>query len=402
MSKAIPLGILGGLLSLSPLLQGEEASLVLTPAATANTPAAPFQPFTGKITRNNVRMRLQPNTDCPIVKELNHHDMVIVIGENDDFYAVRPSNEFKGYVFRTYVLDGIIEGKHVNVRLEPSTDASILGQLNTGDKIEGKVSVLNSKWLEITLPQNIQFYVCKEYVENIGDPSVMEVLLQREDKVEELLLNAKELAGAEMQKPFEHINYSQVMENLQYIINNYLDFPEHVSQAKEQLAEVQETYLHKKLAYLEHKASELDTKKVGFAQVDPPQEIAQVSSPELPILIDSPSLTENHEKWMATEQAIYQKWVANHPGSSLDDFYSEQKRQSVVIKGIIEPYSRSIRNKPGDFILISKATQMPTAYLYSTQLDLKSYVGREITLRVVPRPNHNFAFPAYFVISLEN
>lgn len=397
MCKAIPLCALASLFVISSHLHSDEPTPASPPSLSTNAQKAPFQPFTGKITRNNVRMRLQPNTDCPIVKELNHHDMIIVTGEHEDFYAVRPSSDFKGYVFRTYVLDGVIEGKHVNVRLEPNTDAPVLGQLNTGDKVDGKVSLLNSKWMEITLPQQIQFYICKEYVENIGDATVMQALLQREEQVEELLLNAKELVGVEMQKPFENINYSQVSASLQYIINNYEDFPEHVSQAKEQLAEVQETYLHKKLAYLEHKTSEMQPNTEENAHV----EIAQVSSPEIPVLVDPSISTENHDKWIAAENALYQKWQANHPGSSLEDFYAQQNRQSVVIKGILEPYSRTIRNKPGDFILISKTTQMPTAYLYSTKLDLKNYVGQEVTLRVISRPNHNFAFPAYFVMALE-
>jgi uncharacterized protein YgiM (DUF1202 family) len=397
MSKIIPLCILALMFLNFHTAKGDQNPL--NPPTPAQT-AAPIKPFTGKITHNNVRMRLQANTDCPIIKELNHHDLVIVTGENDVFYAVQPSKEFKGYVFRKYILDGVIEGNHVNIRLEPNTDAQIIGQLNTGDRVEGQISVLNSKWMEITLPENINFFVCKEYVENIGDPSVMSVVLQREEKVDELMLNYKEFAGSEMQKPFEEIQFQKVASNFQEIINNYNDFPDYTSQAKELLDEAQETYLHKKLAYLELKTSELNN-KIAITQTDSHADVAQVSSPTIPILIDPSLTTENQDMWNSVENSFYQKWSANHPGSNLNDFYTEQKRQSVVIKGILEPYSRSIRNKPGDYILISKTTQMPTAYLYSTMIDLKAYVGQDISLRVIPRPNHNFAFPAYFVISLE-
>ncbi len=401
MRKIMPLIILAAVCFNSLSIQGNEISSDAV-SATSSSPPASFQPFTGKITRNNVRLRLQPNLDGIIVKELNRHDMVIVLGEKDDFYLVQPSSDIKGYVFRTFVLDGVVEGNRVNVRLEPNTEAPIVGQLNTGDKVEGSISPLNSKWLEIALPKNASFYICKEYVENIGDPSVMTLLLQRGDEVETLLLDVKEQAGFEMQKPYEEISLQQSLDNLHYIIDNYVDFPDSTAQAKELLDDIQETYLQKKLAYLEHKASDLNDKLVLNQQTT--KETAQVSSPSIPILIDSEMESSPSKKtspWNAVEQGIYQEWSKNHPNSTMEDFYAEQHKRSVVVKGIIEPYSRSVRNRPGDYILISKATQLPTAYLYSTKVDLEPQVGKEVVLKVVPRPNHNFAFPAYFVISFE-
>jgi hypothetical protein len=41
---------------------------------------------------------------------------------------------------------------------------------------------------------------------------------------------------------------------------------------------------------------------------------------------------------------------------------------------------------------------LPIAYLYSTQVDLQGKVGQAVTLQAAPRPNHHFAFPAYFVL----
>jgi hypothetical protein len=404
MHKIIPFVILTAPFFYPDQSRGDETSVEIHSSTVSPSPTVPFKSFTGKITRNNVRLRLQPNLDGLIIKELNRHDKVIVVGENDDFYQVQPSPDFKGYVFRTFVLDGVIEGNRVNVRLEPSTEAPIIGQLNTGDKIEGRISPLNSKWLEIALPKNALFYICKEYVENIGDPSLMTLLLQRGDEVDTLLLNAKEQSGFEMQKPYEDISIQPLVDSLHNIINNYTDFPDSIAEAQELLDDVQETYLQKKLAYLEYKTNDLHHKLASGQENT--KEVAQVSSPSIPILIDSnPSssspLPEKMAQWASVEEGIYQEWSKNHPNSTMEDFYAEQQRRSVVLKGLIEPYSRSIRNKPGDYILISKATQLPTAYLYSTQVDLETYIGKEATLRAVPRPNHNFAFPAYFVLSFE-
>src|SRR5947209_1386500 len=61
-------------------------------------------PFTGKILRNKVRMRLQPTLDAGVVRELNNGEMIVVVGENEDFFAIQPPSDVKGYIFRTFVL----------------------------------------------------------------------------------------------------------------------------------------------------------------------------------------------------------------------------------------------------------------------------------------------------------
>ena len=53
----------------------------------------------------------------------------------------------------------------------------------------------------------------------------------------------------------------------------------------------------------------------------------------------------------------------------------------------------------GDYVLKDK--DLTKAYLYSTQINLQDYVGKKVTVLVTPRSNNNFAFPAYFVLSVE-
>src|SRR5437868_353843 len=101
------------------------AENVATPAeivARPTTTLTKLEPFTGKITKNRVRLRLQPHLDGTILKELSKEALVIVNGAEDEFYAVQPAPDAKGYVFRTYILDGEVVGNHINVRLEPDTN----------------------------------------------------------------------------------------------------------------------------------------------------------------------------------------------------------------------------------------------------------------------------------------
>lgn len=355
----------------------------------------PFKPFTGKITRNRVRLRLQPTLEASILRELNHNDMLIVVGETNEFYIVKPPPDVKAYVFRTFILDNVVEGSHVNVRLDPDLEAPVIAQLNSGDHVQGTISPLNSKWMEIVPPESAKFYVCKDYVENIGAPSVLSVLTKRRDEVNSLLDDADEISQIELQKPYEAMKLDQAIANLNKVISQYSDFQDQVIRAKELLAQNQEAFLQKKLAYLESKTNNAvaDNIRNASQQTYPVQ--AQDQTPA------APSASEKMSSWLPIEAAIYENWAQNHPGSSLEDFYAQQRNDALVLTGIVEPYIRSVRNKPGDFILISKTSRLPTAYLYSTMVNLQGMTGKEITIVAVPRSNNNYAFPAYFVISVE-
>src|SRR5271156_3313893 len=67
----------------NPCNMPEELSRNVAPL----TPAPDFLAFTGKVVKNKVRLRHQPNLDSPILKEMNQGDLLVIIGETEDFYA---------------------------------------------------------------------------------------------------------------------------------------------------------------------------------------------------------------------------------------------------------------------------------------------------------------------------
>ena len=83
------------------------------------------------------------------------------------------------------------------------------------------------------------------------------------------------------------------------------------------------------------------------------------------------------------------------------EFYRNENEKATTLHGILETYQKNIQNRPGDYLLINPTTHMPMAYLYSTQVNLQDKIGQEITVKVSTRPNNHFAFPAYFVLSLQ-
>lgn len=378
--------------------------------AKTSTQELTFNPFTGKILKNKVRMRLQPSLDGSILREMKADDLVIVVGEKDNFYAVQPPRDIKGYVFRTFVLDGVIEGSRVNVRLEPDLTAPVIAQMNTGDNVVGTISAQDKKWMEIAPPASTRFYIAKEFVEKIGDVNLMNTLAKRQEEADALIETATANSKSEMEKPFDEINLYNSIQDLNIVVTQYKEFPESVAKAKELIGSLHDEYAHKKEAHLAAaKTSEPtsvavahESKSVAHEPIldkAPADNVAVISTPNAQS--SSTSVNGKMAAWIPVEQDLYELWSEKHPNTSIDDFYQHQSKDMVTLRGIIEPYTRFVKNKPGDYILVNQANHLPIAYLYSTKVNLQDKVGQEITVSVLPRDNHNFAFPAYFVNSVD-
>ncbi|MGK5594101.1 MAG: SH3 domain-containing protein [Parachlamydiaceae bacterium] len=368
-------------------------------AAESSQNVSTFSPFTGKVISNKVRLRNQPNLDGQIIKELKKGDMLVVLGESDDFYTVQPPSDIKAYVFRTFVLDNQIEGSNVNVRLGPDLESPIIAKLSSGDRVDGlTLCSTHNKWFEITPPASARFYVAKDYIEKIGDASLMAKLLKKEAELSKLLDSTIQLSTLEMGKDYPEVNLEAITKNYHFIIQNGHEFPAFATQAKEQLAQLQEDYLNKKIAYLEAKAFEKPS--ISPLVVAKP-ETATVAPVTTATLQPAPSSqgTLFPIAWAPKEESIYEFWLGQNGKGSVEDFYAEQKKRSLTLQGRLELYNHTIKNRPGDYVLVSKDHNQPIAYLYSTMVDLDDKIGNEITLEVVERPNNHFAYPAYFVLS---
>src|ERR1700759_3607011 len=88
---------------LQGMTEAEAISILKKPESASNSSSVPskFEQFTGKITKNKVRLRLQANYEGPVLRELNQNDLVVVLNETEDFYAIQPPSDFRAYIFRT-------------------------------------------------------------------------------------------------------------------------------------------------------------------------------------------------------------------------------------------------------------------------------------------------------------
>lgn len=398
--------------ALTLLLQLTPSSSFSSEPQMENTSTIPFEAFTGKIIKNKVRLRQQPSLESPIVRELKQGDLILALGETDDFYAVQPPADVKGFVFRTYILDNIVEANRVNVRIAADVDAPIIGQLSAGEHVIGTISTSNNKWLEIVPPASTRFYVAKEYIQKIGDVSKLAIIEKRREEVN-LLLNSTHLASQEeMQKPFPDTNLDPILASYNKIINSYPDFPEQVARAQDQLKALQSDYLHKKLTFLETKTklaqNDWQNKNIELnEQVKTQQQ--QLKNLEQKLnknrfknAEDAPTTYGAMNKmsiWQPIEKDVFNNWQKQHPEANEENFYQSQRDEAIVLSGIVEPYTRVIKNKPGDYFIVNPMNNLPIAFIYSTQVNLQDKVGQNVTLYGALRSNNNFAYPAYFILS---
>jgi len=362
-----------------------------------------IESFTGKVTKNRVRLRLQPTLEAPILKELSKDHLLVVTGIVDEFYAVLPAPQTKGYMFRTYILDGEIVGNHVNVRLEPDTNAPIICQLNSGEKITGNVAAANNKWLEIALPEQVRFYVAKEFVSRAGDVHVFYEVEKRRTCVEERLAFIEKAVHNEFQKSFRQIELAPFATELKSLIAQMDNLPQQAHRAQTLLKTMQEDYLQKSLTHKEVAAPQIvveadhqDKESSGKAE----SEVAcsEEKADEKPAAATPPVFALPYGE---TEKKLLQDAITSGLVKDAEGFYLVEQKKAVVLHGIIKPYARHVKNAPGDFVLLNPKTNLPIAYVYSTKVDLQLLVNKEMTITAVERPNNNFAYKAFFALKAE-
>ena len=340
--------------------------------------------FTGKITSKKVRLRTEPNVDSSIIAEAKAGQHFLVVGQVNDFYVIKPSSQTKFYVYRTYVIDGTIEGNNVNIRLEPNIDSPVVMQLQSGTNVCGEVCKDNSKWLAIDPPEGAYFYIAQEFVDRIGDSEYIHKAEVREQEVVALLQQMQRNVEEEVKKPFHAMDMEEAEQISMKFITYYNDFTEEVQQATNLLHQLKEDYLTKKAKNL----------NVVDEETDKQPDIQNAALEEETI-----EMTTMQQKWHQLEYNLYLNWMQDQPDKKFEDFKKVSMEKAVRMQGKIERFESDLPTKPGDYLLIQDG--LPVAYLYSLDVNLDDYVGKEMSFSAVQRHNNHFAFPSYCILQAE-
>jgi hypothetical protein len=369
-------------LEMLPALSLPEQSTSSLPSYATQIPeATPIEPFTGKINKKTVNLRLKADIKSSIVQTLKKEDLLVVTGQKGEFYEVKPPSDFKVYVYRIFVMDGKIQGDRVNVRLKPSKDAPVVGHLMMNEEVEGEICPTNDKWLVLSPPPSVRLYVSKDLVDRLGGPEVKEKFDQKKEEGKQLLETVFLWSQTELGKSsFNDIRIEEIDRKYKEIETNFSDIPAYVEKAKEDRAHWNTLYVERRLKYLEERKTEPLAEERSDA------------------IFAREEVNDKMRLWESIEDMLFDSWAQCNESKTREEYYQEQMLEAIPLTGIIEPYNAPVKNKPGDYILND---QGPVAYLYSSHINLQNYVGKKITVLAVTRPNNFFAFPAYFVLSVE-
>ncbi len=377
--------------------------------------------FTGKISGNKVRLRSSPHLNSAVIGELNKDDYVKVIGEQAGFLVIEPPSGMKMYVYRTYVFNQIVDTNNVNVRLSPSLESPTIAQLHAGEKIVGKPSSQNPKWLEIDPPTTAKLYIAKEYVIRAGGEDFLKEQIEKLEKANILLLSTYRDAENELKKPTEDMLIEPLIAKIDSLKETWHTLPEHEKHATALKELLEESSKNKKVAALEAKiesvsaALEARKKKSDELQLKYEMRIQQlenklhdensqlIASLEAAQLQNTNLSLPNNEgpssKWQMIEQSYQNQWLSKQPALSAQEYQKFQSDHAVNLHGVIKSYEPTTNNAPGDFILLING--LPCAFLYSPFVDLSIVVDKEISLTAVERDNHYFAYPSYCVMQVK-
>lgn len=390
--------------------------LLLTAIIDAKEPTVTKQqtdyPFTGKVTGNKVRLRSAPHSDGAIIAELHKDDYVKIIGEQAGFYMVAPPNGMKMYIYRTYVFDQTVDANNVNVRLAPSLEAPIAAQLHAGDKVIGKPSSQNPKWIEIDPPQTAKLYVSRDYIDRVGGGDFLEQQVTAREQAQSILLQSYQAAQNEIAKPFDQMHIEPLIEQLNKASLSWQEMPEHKKRAEELKNLLEESYKSRRLTWLEEKAAAAEKlsqeeRRAYEIKIQGLQEQLKSQKEDLVVAMEAKApdpvlaLSAPEESlWGSVELVLQKRWLTAHCDKTSEDYQKAQLEASQSLRGVVSPYKASSKKAPGDYVLM--INEAPVAFLYSPFVDLNVVAGKEVALTAVPRDNNLYAYPAYCVIQIKH
>lgn len=321
--------------------------------------------FTGVITGNSVRLRLHPSVTSPILREFDRDQLILVEGESDDFYRVSGRGLLKGYIFRSYVIDNIVEASHLHIRDEPSTEGVILGKLSQGEEVSATVCSYNSKWLEIELPQEISFYISKDFVQKYGEASIAINYYKKRSLFEKLFAAANFLVDQELSLNYQEIEYPKIQNTFESLLAQYEEIEDLKSTITSAYKRAQESFLKKKMHYLEEQTqvtkNELEDYQKPIVDHKSSNNFSEPDRDSNPTQLNL--WMSNY--WLDVENSLFKKWLITNPDQTLHDFYYRERQRSIALTGKLESYRYLMQSRPGDYLLRDQYG-VPLAYLYST------------------------------------
>ncbi len=207
------------------------ACLLTTIAAGSPALAAaeePVPPFAGVVTADRVNVRAGGNENYEILTQLNRGDKVVVLSREIGWHKIKIPDACALFVNEQFVRPGpdgfLINGKNVNVRVGAALDYNVIGQLNSGDRIE--VMGREKDWYRIHPPAGFAAWMKSDYVKYYSGVEQYEREERERKEIREEFARLGAAADAELGKPAGDAGLSPLLEKYQDFVNLHPREPE--------------------------------------------------------------------------------------------------------------------------------------------------------------------------------
>ncbi len=187
-----------------------------------------FQKYTGVISDNAVNVRSGPGLNFETIAKMNKGDLVLVEALEQDWIKIALPRDSNAFVHAEFI--GPLNAKfayitknHVNVRAGKGTEFNTLGQLNRQDKVE--LILRDGDWFKVFTNKNCCAWVHKDFIEKHGPTSVYEKNEEYSQKALTLLSEAEDYEKTQSSKNASNINYQQIIDKYQSIIQEFSRSP---------------------------------------------------------------------------------------------------------------------------------------------------------------------------------
>lgn len=138
----------------------------------------------GTINANDVNVRNNPSTNSDVVGKINKDDTVNIVGQYNDWYAIKRQNGDTAYISKSFVngnLTDLVPAVNVSVsntvsntyaivtangglklRSTPSLSANVLSVLSNGDVVD--VTESGSEWIKVKTDDGTSGYLSTQFV----------------------------------------------------------------------------------------------------------------------------------------------------------------------------------------------------------------------------------------------
>jgi uncharacterized protein YgiM (DUF1202 family) len=116
-----------------------------------------------RVSADNVNLRADQSLKSEVVGQVNEGDELPVVAISGKWVEIKPPEQISFWVHRDFVSGGEVKARNLRVRAGPGINYTIVGSLKRGDKVQPRGEF--GDWLKIVPPSGTTLWVSRKLVE---------------------------------------------------------------------------------------------------------------------------------------------------------------------------------------------------------------------------------------------